>query len=235
MHIVGDSGNSRAVKWSPDGSFRDLAVPGFSSARAVSADGSRIVGVAGTTEYEWRAFAWTAAGGVQMLPGDADAPVTNAQAISADGLTIVGYSGSYDTGAWLTRWQIDPGTGAIAMMRLGGSTFSDCLAGFTPPAISADGLVIGGSIDGQAAIWTGAGGVVQIRDLASACGYDLSGVSLTEVTGISADHRTFVGNSVIQLADGEQINSGWIFTVPGPTSLSVLPLAVLWAGRRRRM
>jgi probable HAF family extracellular repeat protein len=96
--------------------MQDLGTLGgdYSEAYGVSADGSVVVGRARNAAGDWRAFRWTAAGGMEDLnttyaslltPGS---ELWEARAISPDGRYIVGY-GVAATGISTTSFLLDTG------------------------------------------------------------------------------------------------------------------------------
>lgn len=91
--------------------MQDLGTLGgdWSEARSISADGSVIAGRAQDSEGRWRAFRWSAAGGMQnleVLPGGYE---SEAFGISADGRVVVGRSENRDYCWRVFRWHIDKG------------------------------------------------------------------------------------------------------------------------------
>jgi probable HAF family extracellular repeat protein len=72
-----------------DAGPRHAAGGGSSVASAVSADGSVVVGGAFNAAGQWRAFRWTAAGGMQDL-GTLGGSESEAHGVSADGSVVVG-------------------------------------------------------------------------------------------------------------------------------------------------
>jgi probable HAF family extracellular repeat protein len=117
--VVGYAENAsnqlRAFRWTAEGSMQDLGtLPGssWSEASGVSADGSVVVGGAGNDIwdedledfiYEYRAFRWTAAGGMQDL-GTLGGDYSWAYGVSADGSVVVGYA-TNASGYWRAfRW-----------------------------------------------------------------------------------------------------------------------------------
>jgi probable HAF family extracellular repeat protein len=165
----------------------------YSVGRAISADGSTVVGLSsGTSGYE--AYRWTIGGsmvGLGDLPGGSF--VSSAYAVSADGSTIVGYSRGNFNEAF--KW-----TSAGGMVGIGDfPTLPDSSHG---GGISADGSAIIGygshewtdPMDGkpssavEAFIWTSQGGMIGLGDI------DLTLSAFhSKAQDISADGSTVVG------------------------------------------
>jgi len=188
----------------------DLAGGDFwSYASDISRDGAVIVGSA----ISWsgkEAFRWTNEGGMVGL-GDLPGGVffSEAYATSADGSVVVGSSSAgFATEAF--RWT--EATGMVGLGHLPGGYASRAAA------VSADGSVVVGYDQinptgfQRAFYWTGALGMVDLRDLLISQGaQDLDGVSLASADGISSDGRTIVGKG-FSLAG----SSVWIATMGPP-------------------
>jgi probable HAF family extracellular repeat protein len=151
---------------------------GFGSdsiARAVSADGSIVVGNSGVGAAQ-QAFLWTLGGGMVglgYLPGQTK---SYGNAVSADGSVVVGNSGTQ-----AFRW-----TQGGGMVGLAGSPYGNEANG-----VSADGTVVvgwsGGSFYNQATRWTQSG----IERLGYLGGY----TDWSYAYGASADGSVVVGDS----------------------------------------
>jgi probable HAF family extracellular repeat protein len=77
--------------WSQSITWLGTLGGGESWAYAVSADGSVVVGVSEIAPYQYRAFRWTASGGMQAL-GTLGGYASLADSVSADGSVVVGAS-----------------------------------------------------------------------------------------------------------------------------------------------
>jgi len=162
-----------------------------SAAQAVSADGSVVVG-GSWDNVTGEAFRWTEADGMVglgYLPGTSRSSATG---VSADGSIIVGGSGIPGTGVGQAFiWTIEGG-----MEPLDASVFWSGAS-----AVSADGSVVVGmsratSSDGALGFrWTAADGIQPLQDLLEAQGVDLTGWSLSQTNGVSADGTAIVGRS----------------------------------------
>ncbi len=185
------------------------AFVGFSGAKAVSADGSVVVGTAEIASGLFgHAFRWTAAGGVQDLGTLPGYLASFSSAVSADGSTVVGSLGNLGPGQRAFRW-----TAAGGMQDLG------VLPGYlstTPVAVSADGGVVVGSTtlangSWHAFLWTAAGGV---QDLGK-----LGGIT-SSAGAVSADGGIVAGN--VRFADGRVHAFRWT-AAGGMQDLGCLP------------
>lgn len=180
----GSAGKLEAYRWTVangyqllgdlNGSFGSSPAAYGSSANAVSADGSVVVGQSPQGTNPWGAFLWTAAQGMQPLPMPFP---QNAQAVNGNGTMIVGFNGWLNTSSGQSgTFGIFPGQG-------------DTVTAF---GVSGDGqIVVGFGFNGSNAFgptnnpftWTLAGGLVDIGT---------PGVD-AEAFAISADGTVIVG------------------------------------------
>lgn len=200
---------NEAFRWTGPGGMVDLGSlggSGFSSlATGTSADGSVVVGYSTAPAGYAEAFRWTSASGMVGLGNlsTGNAP-SYAFATSADGSAIAG-SSETDTGEQAFRWT--PEGGMTGLGRLG-----DRRSGAL--AISADGAVVVGGLDGgDAFIWTEASGMRSLtRILTNDYGLDLTGWHLSGATGVAstADGITIVGNA----ENPAGFSEAWLATIP---------------------
>jgi uncharacterized membrane protein len=222
----------------------------------ISADGTVVTGLAmnGSTS-DFPCFRWTAAQGMQELVFLAGATSVSSHAISADGRVIVG-GASAGLDSWAFRWKQEEGMQSLGDLP---SNLRDGHA-VDATAVSADGSIIFGRIyeaaylmggvapDSQAPalldeaqatteltdgafIWTAATGMRNLDDvLQNDYGLDLTGWTLDDVTGISADGRVIVGNGY----DPQGQPEGWVVIVPEPGVMALLVMGGLLAFRGRR-
>ncbi len=176
-----------------------------STASAVSADGSTIVGQSFTVRLEglgylidrMEPFRWTADKGLVplgQLPG-ASIPIGRGWDVSGDGQVIVGSSRSPKGKAAAFRW-----TESTGMQPLHDVAVSDLNGGLSEAlAVSADGETIVGYFNWtesrtDAFIWDAVNGMRKLSDvLVNQYGLDLNGMRLHNATGVSANGRVIVG------------------------------------------
>jgi probable HAF family extracellular repeat protein len=255
--IVGQSyamSQMAAFRWTDEGGMEDLGrLPDGDSASAsgVSADGSVVVGYGFDWDdwidppaYSVQAFRWTESTGpvgLGFLGGgefNLKRTASQASAVSADGTVIVGFA--YDAGFPIyvphdARFEAFRWTEADGMVGLGKVSTDNYSSA---RAVSADGSVIVGqsAFVGEvnsvyrAFIWTEADGMRSLREwLVTECGLDLTGWTLEDATGISADGTIIVGNGINP--DGQ--SQAWVATIPEPATVWLLSFALLPLARRR--
>ena len=151
-----------------------------------------------------------------------------ANGVSADGSVAVGL-GSSTSGNEAFRWT--DGGGMVGLGDLAGGSFNS-----RAYSVSADGSTVvgrGSSASGtEAFVWDETNGMRGLMQVLMDQGIDMTGWSLTEARGVSADGLTIVGYGTNPLGQEE----GWIATiVPEPSTalLLGLGLSALAATRRR--
>jgi len=152
----------------------------WSWASGVSADGSVVVGVADNAAGQYRAFRWTAAGGMQDL-GTLGGRWSEARGISADGSVVVGWADNAAGQYHALRWTAGRGMQNLGTLPGGG--------GSKAWDVSADGSVVVGwawnaAGKGRAFRWTEAGGMQDLGTL---------GGDGSLAYGVSADGSVVVG------------------------------------------
>jgi uncharacterized membrane protein len=161
---------------------------GWSEPRAVSGDGSAVVGYTGPGIYGYR---WTKSTNMVVLNGTSEL-----FAVSYDGSVAAGHG---PLGGTLVRWT--SATGAVTIPKLAGTDGFAYIRG-----LSADGNVNTGASSSTASVgqpvhyaeafrWTPAGGTVPLGDLPG-------GVFASYGSAVSGDGATIVGSSMS--ADAEE-------------------------------
>lgn len=260
---VGGFQTSTAFRWTESAGVVTGFGGWMSYASGISADGATIVGSDYDYEGNYRAWRWTAAAGATFLGGGGE---TQASGVSADGSVIGGsfYEGFFaedPPNRWAFRWTsetgiepivlpddsygvaisgdgstllgIDPGDGSYRWTRAEGVV---PLGIEVARALSADGSLIVGVHDGEAALWDATHGARALDDVLTLHGVDLSGWSLDSAADVSADGRTIVGWGT----SPRGVTEAWLVVIPEPDSSILLgvgmALLVGWrsAPRRRR-
>jgi len=195
---------AQAWSWDESSGYMGLGfLPGAQSLRSnawgISGDGSVVVGDSLGPNGE-EAFRWIESDGMVglgFLPG-AQFLNSRAAAISNDGTVIIGSSGS-PLGAGIEPFRWTESSGMVGLGLLPGA-----LRG-RAEAVTGDGTVIVGRMEfnnidpevREAFIWKDSLGLRNLKELlVSDFGLDLTGWTLTEATGISADGLTIVGNGI---------------------------------------
>jgi probable HAF family extracellular repeat protein len=153
-----------------------------SEAGGVSADGSVVVGWAANAAGQWRAFRWTASGGMQDL-GTLGGNESWADGVSADGSVVVG--SAQNAAGWPRAFRWTAARGMQDLGTLPGGYWSGARG------VSADGSVVVGVAENaaekrRAFRWTAARGMQDLGTL---------GGSESEALGVSADGSVVVGSA----------------------------------------
>jgi probable HAF family extracellular repeat protein len=204
----------------------------FSSAEDVSPNGSFAVG-ASNSAAGLQAFRWTSAGGMVGMGDLPGAPFGSvATGVSADGAVVVGFGNLNEATGTTEAFRWTSGGGMVGLGDLPGGPLNS-----NTWDVSADGSVVvgyGNTASGEEAVrWTAGDGMQNLRDLLIAGGATgLTGWTLTQATGVSADGLTIVGIGRNPAGNEE----AWIATVPEPgtPALAVLASFVLLRRRARR-
>ena len=140
------------VAWSQSITWLGTLGGGGSGANGVSADGSVVVGGAENAAGYWRAFRWTASGGMQDL-GTLGGNHSRASGVSADGAVVVGWAINAAGLGRAFRWTASGGmedlnTTYYACLLTDGSVLG------AASAISPDGrYIVGGGYNAATGRW----------------------------------------------------------------------------------
>ncbi len=259
---IGTNYGDRAAMWTEvTGMYSLGALPGVttSTAKAVSSDGTVVVGGGSS-----RAFRWTSQSGM------VDLGYGVANGVSADGSVVVGTYNALDTAF---RWTQEEGLVSLgvlpgdyyssggnaisadgsvivgASVRVGATqayrwTSETGMVGLgdlpggayfsSPTTVSPDGSIVLGrsntAMGDEAMIWDASHGMRNLREVfAIDYGLDMTGWLLTQANGISTDNSTIIGVGKYQ---GGAVQS-WVFIVPEPGTGSLLVLGLAVSKRRR--
>ena len=153
-----------------------------SGAFGVSADGAVVVGWSFIAAGGYRAFRWTASGGMQDLGTLLGGRESEARGVSADGAVVVGWAHNA-AGQWRAfRWTASGGMRDLGTL---GGTWSEAYG------VSADGAVVVGESDGRAFRWTASGGMENLNTTYASL--LTNGSVLWLARAISPDGRYIVG------------------------------------------
>jgi len=212
--VVGNSGSPDQVfRWTASSGMAGLGylpTGGSSTANAVNADGSVVVGAGATTVNgvgAQLAYRWTSSTGMVALGALPGMYESIANGVSANGAVVVGSSDCTNATSCLSSPQAFRWTAAHGMVGLGflpGQTSS------TASAISANGNVVIGNSGGEAVSWIG--GAISDLGTFSANAVNADGSVIVGTTGLEADIWTEANGlkSVQNLLVADGVNlTGW--------------------------
>jgi probable HAF family extracellular repeat protein len=211
----------RAFRWTQNEmvSLGTLSQHRFSRAKGVNTDGSVVVGysaVSNCTVDQDTAFRWTFEEGMKSLGFLNGGNTSRARAVSGNGLVVVGTAGDGVTGEERAfRW-----TAQEQMVSLG--TLIDNRESSGANAVNFDGSVIGGVSyqfnTRKATRWTTKKGLESIEKVLTDQGIPLAGMTLNEVTSLSASGTSFVGKGEHIIDDGvgpmQFLRHAWHAVIP---------------------
>lgn len=207
-------------RWTSGGGMVGLGeLPGglFQSyGKAISGDGTTVVGQDGNSAGNYEATRWTSGGGMVGL-GDLAGGAFNseANAASADGTVVVG-RGVSASGNEAFRWT--SGGGMVGLGDLPGGYFES-----RATAVTTDGSVVAGvgrtALGYEVFFWDATNGMQNLREVLISWGCDLTGWTLTSVSAISADGKTFVGSGT----NPSGVTEAWIATVEPSSWVAAIP------------
>ncbi|MFM9994602.1 MAG: hypothetical protein ACKVU4_02250 [Phycisphaerales bacterium] len=200
------TGGALPFRWTAIGGAAWLPLPAGwlgAEALAMSTDGNTIVGKGPPFPPPSQPF--RIVGSVAQALGSVPAGLeTHAVGVSGNGSVVVG---SFGTLVYLRGFK-QTGSGAPQLLPAPGA--------FTWSAFAAnhDGSVIGGALspfpDSEAYVWSADPGNVLLAPHLAGLGVSLTGWTLREIHGVSADGRTFAGRGTHQVAPGDLREEAWI-------------------------
>ena len=155
--------------------------PGIAAAKAVSMDGSTLVGESTTDAGYWRAFLYR---NTIVNLGSLDGTASTANDVNQDGSVVVG-SSSAGRNTRAFAW-----TSSNGMQDLGAAPGT---SDSTALAIAAQAMVVVGRSGNRASIWKPGMGMVGLEPFLAAQGLDLAGWELIQAEQVSADGSTILG------------------------------------------
>jgi probable HAF family extracellular repeat protein len=188
----------------------------YSTANAVSPDGSVVVGLSHSGSY-YEAFRWEneQMTGLGNLYGDR---YSEAEDVSANGLVVVGHGGT-PLGDEAFRWENGQ---MVGLGDLPGGAFYSHAFGVSADGsivVSADGSIVVGTspsdLNSEAFLWNTDDGMMSLKYvLENQYGLDLTGWNLACATAISDNGLNMVGYGTNPDGNWE----AWLARIPGPTN-----------------
>jgi uncharacterized membrane protein len=213
----------QAFRWTAEGGMQPLGfLPGgngsyyYSIGYAVSADGSKIIGVDNSTNASYSPVKWDNNGNIVKMTSNGQ--TAYAYGISANGAVVVGESYYGNAAIWTSGGQMEV---------LGKMTGTQYVSAYDA---SGDGsIVVGGKWDwvygtgdGGAFIWDRMHGMRSMQTVLTNYGVDLTGWTLTAARGISYDGQTIVGYGI----NPQGVTEGWIASIPEPGTILLFGLGI---------
>ena len=209
--VVGHSNSSsgrEAFRWSMSEGMVGLgglggagSPPGFNStARAVSADGSVVVGRVLQTAKGFQAFRWTEASGMELLGASPGLTTREATGVSGDGSVVVGGNMYCCLGTLAQAWSWTEEGGFVGLGDLPGGSFRSNGWG-----VSADGSVVVGDSTSDLNLSGGLGEAFQWTEDSDMVGLGLLPEAIWSTSAakaISGDGSVITGSSGSPLAAG---------------------------------
>jgi probable HAF family extracellular repeat protein len=221
LSLIATAGWPQSITW------LGVLPDGYDSyAYDVSADGAVVVGEVFTANLPlWRAFRWTASGGMQGL-STLGGSGSWANGVSADGSVVVGRAENAAGQLRAFRWTASGGMQDLGTL---GGYYSEALG------VSADGAVVVGwaanaAGRGRAFRWTASRGMEDLNTTYASL--LTNGSVLREARAISPDGRYIVGWGYNAATD--RIEAFLLDTVPEPASLLALGAGLVGLLLRRR-
>jgi probable HAF family extracellular repeat protein len=201
-----------------------------SAAYAVSGDGTIVAGSGIETSIIPNAMYWTESTGmVNIKPGSDSFNQSCMMGVSRDGTILIGQSGPFplfdiQAAIWTKQTEMQ------ILGRLDGYDSESCALGISDDLSTIVGWATDGYGEYAAFLWKEPLGMVNLQEyLRDTYGCDLSGWTLTEATGISADGLTITGNGINP--DGQY--EAWLVTIPEPASLLLLSFGIYWLRKQQ--
>ena len=213
--------------WTAQSGFRSIpGVGSYSTAVAVTADGSKIAGSRATPNNREEAYVWSADTGITVLT-TANTHTTQAHDRSANGRFVAG--SSFNARGHATLWT-DTVSRSLGVL--------DNFVGSVALSVSDDGSIVTGYCSGLSGpvdpdrdefVWTAEWGMLDLHVFLNRHGIEVPAGMYINTVKVSADGRTLYGLSAFSAGS----SGTFVATIPSPGSLMAL-VGLSWIPRRRR-